>query len=269
MVGFLLSALLAPIRSRLALQAENLALRHQLAVYQRTCTRPRLKPVDRVIWSWLSRIYSGWRDALVIVQPQTVIAWRRRKFQEHWTKLIRSGKQGRPAAAKEVRDLIRRVSSTNSLWGSPRILGELSRIGIVIAKSTVEKYMVRSRKPPSSTWKAFLNNHVKDLVAIDFFVVPTVRNQVLFVFLVLVHDRRRVLHFNVTPNPTASGPRSKSSKSSHGNSRRGICFETTTRSMATPSRNEPKTWDLRRTPKGSRSPPHPPRHSGRLEPLRA
>ena len=169
MVGFLLrtvlSALLSPFRSRLALQAENLALRHQLAVYRRTCARPRLKPADRILWSWLSRMWSGWRHALVMVQPRTVTGWRRRKFREHWTKLIQSGKQGRPSVAKEVRDLIRRMSSANSLWGSPRILGELSRIGIVVAKSTVEKYMIRRRTPPSPTWRAFLDNHLKDIVA--------------------------------------------------------------------------------------------------------
>jgi transposase InsO family protein len=185
------------------MQMEILALRHQLSVYQRTCSRPRLKPADRILWSWLSRIWAGWRDALVFVQPRTVIAWRRRKFREHWTKLTRSGKQGRPPVAKDVRDLIRRMSSANPLWGAPRILGELGRIGIVVAKSTVEKYMVRRRKPPSPTWRAFLNNHVKDIVAIDFFVVPTVKHRILYAFLVLAHDRRRVLHFNVTTNPTA------------------------------------------------------------------
>lgn len=145
----LVSAVFSPFRSRAALELESLALRHQLAVYQRTCTRPRLKPADRIFWSWFSIIYSGWRDALVFVQPQTITAWRRRKFREHWTKLTRSGKLGRPAMAKEMRDVIRRMSSANPLWGSPRILGELSRIGIVVAKSTVEKYMIRRRKPPS------------------------------------------------------------------------------------------------------------------------
>jgi transposase InsO family protein len=95
------------------------------------------------------------------------------------------------------------MSSANPFWGAPRILGELGRIGIVVAKSTVEKYMVRSRKPPSPTWKTFLKNYIKDMVAIYFSIVPTVRNQILFVFLVLAHDRRRVLHFNVTSNPTA------------------------------------------------------------------
>jgi transposase InsO family protein len=207
MVGFLLRAflyaLLSPFRSRIALQTEILALRHQLAVYQRTCARPHLKPADRILWAWVSRIWAGWRDTLVIVQPKTVIAWRRRKFREHWIKLTRSGKPGRPAVAKEVRDLIRRLSAANSLWGSPRILGELRKIGINVAKSTVEKYMVRHRKPPSPTWRAFLNNHAKAIVAIDFFVVPTVRHRILHVFLVLTHDRRRVLHFNVTTNPTA------------------------------------------------------------------
>ena len=91
----------------------------------------------------------------------------------------------------------------NISWGSPRIVGELHKLGIDVAKSTVEKYRVRSRKPPSPTWKAFLNNHVRDLVAIDFFVVPTVRNKVVFVLVVLAHHRRRVVHFNVTEHPTA------------------------------------------------------------------
>jgi transposase InsO family protein len=140
----------------------------------------------------------------VFVQPKTVIAWRRRKFREHWRKLIWSGKPGRPSVSREVRDLIRRMSSANPLWGSPHIVGELRKIGIDVTKSTVEKYMVRHRKPPSPTWRAFLKNHIQEIVAIDFFVVPTIRNQVLFVFLVVAHERRRVLHFNVTANPMAS-----------------------------------------------------------------
>jgi hypothetical protein len=185
------------------MQMEILALRHQLAVYQRRGVRPRIKPPDRILWSWLCRVWSGWRDTLMIVQPRTVLAWRRRKFREHWTRLIRSGKPGRPSVSRDIRDLIRRISSANPLWGAPRIVAELRKIGIDVAKSTVEKYMVRRRKPPSPTWRAFLKNHIKEIVAIDFFVVPTVRNQVLFVFLVLAHERRRVLHFNVTTNPTA------------------------------------------------------------------
>jgi len=190
-------------RSRLGMQAEILALRHQLAVYQRTSARPRLRPADRMLWAWLSRAWPGWREALVFVQPETVIAWRRRRFRQYWTRLSRSGKPGRPSIPNEVRDLIRRISTANPLWGAPRIVGELAKIGIDLPESTVAKYMVRRRKPPSATWRAFLKNHIRDIVATDFFVVPTVRNQILFVFLVLAHERRRVLHFNVTAYPTA------------------------------------------------------------------
>jgi len=182
---------------------ENLALRHQLAVLRRGSKRPQLRQTDRLLWAWLSCVWSGWREAVVIVKPETVIAWRRRKFREYWTKLSRSGKPGRPAIPKETRDLIRRMSRANPLWGAPHIVGELSKIGIDLHKSTVAKYMVRHRKPPSQTWKSFLKNHIADIVAVDFFIVPTVRNQILFVFLVLAHHRRRVLHFNITTNPTA------------------------------------------------------------------
>ena len=185
------------------MQAEILALRHQLRIYQRTAKRLRIRPADRIFWSWLSRLLSGWRDSLVFVQPETVIAWRRRKFREHWRRLSRSERPGRPAVAREVRDLIRRMSSANPLWGAPHIVGELAKIGIDVTRSTVEKYMIRRRKPPSATWRMFLKNHIQEIIAVDFFVVPTVRNQVLFVLLVLAHHRRRLLHFNVTANPTA------------------------------------------------------------------
>ena len=123
------------------------------------------------------------------------------------TRLSHNGKPGRPTVPKEVRELIGQMSSANPTWGSPRRCrdgaGELAKIGITVTKSTVEKYMVRPRKPPSATWRAFLKNHVKDLVSVDFFVVPTVTNRVLFVFVVLSHSRRRVVHFNVTERPTA------------------------------------------------------------------
>ena len=179
-----------------------MALRHQLAVYQRTTKRPQINSGDRILWSWLLRRWSGWRGALVFVQTGTVIAWQRKRFRDHWTKLSKHGRPGRPRVPEEIRALIRKMSAANISGGSPRIVGELRKLGIDVAKSTVEKYRVRSRKPPSSTWKAFLNNHVRDLVSIDFFVVPTVRNKVLFVLVVLAHHRRRVVHFNVTEHPT-------------------------------------------------------------------
>ena len=192
------------VRSRMALQFEILALRHQLAVYQKGGRRPRLGPADRLLWAWLSRIWSGWREVLVIVQPRTVIAWQRRRFRDYWRRVTQSGQPGRPAIAKEIRDLIRKMSIANPTWGSPRILGELGKLGIAVAKSTVEKYRVRPSTPPGPTWRTFLATHAKDLVSLDFFTVATVRFEILFVLIILAHDRRRIWHFNITAHPTAA-----------------------------------------------------------------
>ena len=198
-----LSTLGTLFRSQLSLRVENVALRHQLAIYRRTVKRPSIRPEDRILWSWLSRRWARWREVLVFVQPETVIAWQRKRFRDHWTRMSRAGKPGRPLISEEIRELIRKVSGANPLWGTPRIVGELGKLGIKVAKSTVDKYRVRSGKTPSPTWKAFLKNHVNDLVSIDFFIVPTVRFKLLFVLVVLAHSRRKVLHFNVTENPTA------------------------------------------------------------------
>ena len=191
-------------RTRASMQLEILALRHQLTACKQSTKRPRLRPADRIFWAWLSRVWSRWEHVLVFVQPATVVRWQQRKFREHWTRLSRRGTPGRPPVSKEVRRLIRQMSAVNSTWVSPRIAGELAKIGITVAKSTVEKYMIRRRKPPSAIWRAFLKNHMKELVSVDFFVVPTVTFRVLFVFVVLSHQRRRVLHFNVTEHPTAT-----------------------------------------------------------------
>ena len=139
----------------------------------------------------------------MIVQPATVIAWQRRRFREHWAKLSNHGKPGRPPVPKEIIDLILMMSEANVCWGSPRIVGELRKIGIDVVKSTVEKYRVHPRKPASPTWKSFLNNHAKDMVSIDFLVVPTVRFRMLYILVILSHLRRQVVHFNVTVQPTA------------------------------------------------------------------
>lgn len=199
----LLKSIASVFRSRMALQLEILALRHQLAVYQRAERRPRLGPADRLLWAWLSRAWSGWREALVIVQPRTVIAWQRKRFRDYWTRLSRQGTRGRPPVAQEIRDLIRKISAANPTWGSPRIVGELRTLGIEVAKSTVDKYRVRPSKPPSPSWRTFLVTHAKDLVSVDFFTVVTVRFEILFVLVILAHDRRRVRHFNITAHPTA------------------------------------------------------------------
>ena len=200
----LFATLSAILRSRAALGLENLALRHQIGVLQRSARkRSKLTPLDRLLWAWLSRIWTDWRSALAIVQPETVIAWHRRRFRLFWAWRIRRGQPGRPTLPREVRDLIRRMCRENPTWGAPRIHGELLKLGIDIGETSVSKYMVRCRNPPSQTWRTFLDNHLQQLVSIDFFTVPTIRFQVLYVFLVLAHDRRRILHFNVTAHPTA------------------------------------------------------------------
>jgi putative transposase len=202
-VPTLLAVFRSVFRSRAALELENVALRHQLNVLRRSVKRPKLTPTDRYVWVVLSRVWKDWRTALAIVQPETVIAWHRKGFRLFWTLKIRRGKSGRPAVSREVRELIRRMSRENPLWGAPHIHGELLKLGISIGETSVAKYMVRHRKTPSQTWRTFLNNHVKTLVSVDFFTVPTIRFQVLYVFLVLAHERRRVVHFNVTAHTTA------------------------------------------------------------------
>jgi transposase InsO family protein len=185
------------------MQMELIALRHQIAVYQQSISRPKLRPTDRLLWVWLSRLWSGWQQALAFVQPRTVIAWQKKRFRDHWRRLSQNGNPGRPAIAKEVQELIQDMWRSNPLWGSPRIVGELQKLGIHVAKSTVEKYRPKERQPPSPTWKTFLSDHVKDMMACDFFTVPTVAFRVLFVFIILAHGRQRIVHFNVTEHPTA------------------------------------------------------------------
>jgi putative transposase len=181
------------------LALENLALRQQLAAYKRTAPRPKLHTTDRLFWTGLARLWTGWRQALVIVSPDTVLRWQRRRFREYWTQL--SG--GRPSISAEIAALVTKMATANPLWGAPRIHGELLKLGIVIAERTVSRLMPKHRPRPSQTWRTFLANHIGDLVSIDFFTVPTARLRVLFVLVVLAQHRRRVVHFNVTEHPTA------------------------------------------------------------------
>ena len=202
MIALLLSTAASVIKSRQALILENLALRHQIGVLRRSVKQPRLRPSDRGLWVLLLRIWDAWDKSLLLVKPDTVIRWHRKGFRLYWR--WKSRGPGRPKVSPEIRELIRQMSRANPLWGAPRIHGELLKLGIEISQAVVSKYMVRQRKPPSQTWRAFLKNHAKDIVSIDFFTVPTVTFQVLFVFLVLGNQRREVLHFNVTDSPTAA-----------------------------------------------------------------
>ena len=202
-VRALLAFVVSLVRSRVSLQLEIVALRHQLALYQRSIRRPQVRLTDRIFWSWMSRGWSRWREVLIFVQPATVLAWQSARFREHWARLSQAGHAGGPTIGGDVRQLIREISTANPRWGSPRILGALRTLGISVAKSTVEKYRVRRRTPPSPTWRAFLKNHLTELVALDVFTVTTVGFTVRFVLIVLAHDRRKVVHSTVPEHPTA------------------------------------------------------------------
>ena len=200
----LLLTLRGMARSRAALHLEVLALRHQLEVLQRSQPRRlRLVQADRWLWTWLSRVWTAWRTALVIVKPETVMAWHRRGFRFVWTWKSRR-RTGRPTAPADLRALIRAMSQTNPFWDAPRIHGELLKLGMDVSQATVAKYMVRRRQPPSQIWRTFLGNHIGQVMAADFFVVPTATCRLLFVLVILAHERRRVVHVAVTDHPTAA-----------------------------------------------------------------
>lgn len=200
----LLRSLGCLVRSRAALHLEILALRHQLAVVNRSW-RPRLRltTIDRVLWVWLSHRWRGWCSALHIVQPATVLAWHRRGFRRFWTWKSRH-RTGRPSVPHDVRALIREMATANPWWGAPRIQGELQKLGISVRQSRVAKCLRRHPRPPSHTWRTFLTNHASQIVAADRFVVPAVTFRLLFVRVILAHSRRRIIHVAVTEHPTAA-----------------------------------------------------------------
>jgi len=185
------------------MEIEILALRHQLNVLQRSVRRPKLCLADRWLWIVLMRTWTNWRSALMIVKPATVLGWHRQGFRLYWTWKSRH-RVGRHSVSSEVRQLIRTMSDANPLWGAPKIHGELLKLGVDVSQATVSRYIRKKTKPPSQTWRTFLDNHIGQLVSVDFFTVPTVWFQILFGFIVVRHDRRQVVHFNVTAHPTAA-----------------------------------------------------------------
>ena len=191
------------VTNRANLAAENLALRQQLAILQHKSKRPRLRKRERIFWVWLSRFWKNWRSCLVIVQPDTVVRWHKQGFKLYWRWKSQPGNVGRPKIDAKIRRLIRQISRENPLWGTPRIQSELQLLGYEASQPTIDKYKYRHHKPPSQTWRTFLDNHIPDIVAIDFFTVPTATFRVLYCFIILRHHRRKVVHFNVTAHPTA------------------------------------------------------------------
>ena len=191
-------------RGHQAVVLENLALRQQLVIYKRKKKRPRLVGRDRWFWISLSVVWKDWQRPLLVVHPDTVVRWQRERFPRYWAQRSRkSVRPGRPPISRQVRELIRTIACASPLWRAPRIHGELRKLGIEVSERTVSRILRTVKRPPSQGWKTFLQNHIGEIVAIDFFTVPTVRLRVLFVFLVLEHQRRKVLHFGVTEYPSA------------------------------------------------------------------
>jgi putative transposase len=200
----IIHGLLSSLRTRVDLQLEVMALRHQLEVLRNGHrTRARLTRLDRAFWVLLYRLWAGCLDRVVMVKPETVVGWHRLGFRAFWSWKSRPRGRGRPPIPTEIKNLIRRIGRDNVLWGAPRIHGELLKLGIEISQAAVSKYMMRHPKPPSQTWQTFLKNHLGGLASIDFFVVPTATFRLLFVFIVLQHRRRQILHVGVTTNPTS------------------------------------------------------------------
>ena len=199
--------LVRSVYSRRNLLLENLALRQQLSVLKLKRAQPRFAVSDKLFWVVLRRLCPGWRRGLILVQPETVVRWHRAGFKLYWTWLSRRRvRVGRKCVNKELRQLIFRMVAENPFWGAPRIHGELKMLGFDISERTVLRWMRRApRNPePAKRWAAFLNNHREAIAAMDFFTAPTLTFGVLYCFFVIAHDRRRVLHCNVTKHPTSA-----------------------------------------------------------------
>jgi hypothetical protein len=190
-------------RSPAEREAEIVYLRQQLIVLKRAAlARPRLKTTDRLIFVCLYRLFPSLLDASIVFKPDTLLRWHRIGFRLFWRWKSRR-RAGRPALSADLRSLVRRISRENPLWGAPRIHGELLKLGIDVAQSTVAKYMVRRRGPPSQSWKTFLRNHAPDIAAIDLFVVRTIGFKLLFGLAIIQLERRHLVWTNVTANPTS------------------------------------------------------------------
>src|SRR4029453_15988986 len=200
---FVFAILASPLKSRSRLEAENAALRHQLIILCRQRpARVRLTNNDRWFFIQLYRWFPSILKVLTVVRPETLVRWHRAGFRSYWRWQSRS-RGGRPQIETNLRLLIRRMSIENPFWGAPRIHGELLKLGFEVAQSSVAKYMVKGRGPPSQGWRTFLRNHRREVAAMDLFVVPTIGFDLLYAFIIIRLDRRDLVWINVTTNPTA------------------------------------------------------------------
>jgi transposase InsO family protein len=200
----LLALVTGLFKSKAQLNAENAYLRHQPNVLRRNTTgRLTLNNWDRVALVWFYRLFPSVLEATRIVTPATIVRWHRQGFGAYWRRKSRN-LGGRPRINNELRDLIRQMCLANPLWGAPRIHGELLKLGIEISEATVSNYMVKGRRPGSQSWKSFLRNHQKGIASLDLLTVPTIGFKILYCLVILGHERRRIIHFAVTSNPTSS-----------------------------------------------------------------
>src|SRR5664280_481134 len=200
---FVLAVLASPFKSKSRLEAENAVLRHQLIVLRRKMRgRVRLTNNDRWFLIQLYRWFPSILNVLTIIRPETLVRWHRAGFRCYW-RWKSCPRGGRPMIEADLRALIRRMSVENPLWGAPRIHGELLKLGFEVAQSSVAKYMVKRRGPPSQGWRTFLRNHAPDIAAMDLFVVPTIGFNLLYAFVIVRLGRRDLVWINVTANPTA------------------------------------------------------------------
>jgi putative transposase len=195
----------AALRERAGLVAEDVVLRHQLGVLTRpTRQRPRLRARDKLLWVLIRWLWRDWREHLVLVRPATVIGWHRQGWRLVWRWKSRA-RGGRPRLSAEVRALVATMARENPAWGNERIRGELLKLGIVVSKRSVQRYRGRGlTRPPSQSWRTFLANHRPRLWAADLFTVQTLSFRTLYVLLFIAHDRRELVHWNVTASPTAA-----------------------------------------------------------------
>jgi transposase InsO family protein len=203
LIWFVPAILASLFKSKIRLEAENATLRHQLVVLRRQLKgRARLTNNDRWFFVQLYRWFPSILPALMIIRPDTLVRWHRAGFRRYWRWRSRSP-GGRPPIDAELRALIRQMSRENLLWGAPRIHGELLKLGFEVAQSSVAKYMVKHRGPPSQGWRTFLRNHAQDIAAMDLFVVPTIGFAVLYAFVIMRLDRRELVWISATTHPTA------------------------------------------------------------------
>src|SRR6267378_6261486 len=205
-VGLCFGMLVRFFRERRSLLLENLALRQQLVALKRRHPRPSLGLFDKLFLVIARWVWSAWKHSLILVTPETVVRWHRTGFRIYWRLISRVRRPvGRRPTPQEVRELIFRMVVENPTWGAPRIHGELRMLGFELSERTISRWMKRAPRDPhrAKRWLAFLRNHREAIAAMDFFTAPTITFVVLYCFFVISHDRRRILHFNVTKHPTS------------------------------------------------------------------